>query len=53
MYSGMRLEEICGLRPAHDLVTRDGVYCFEIKARPEWDPKTEAGIRLVPTLMVA
>ncbi|WP_223564969.1 site-specific integrase [Agrobacterium tumefaciens] len=47
-FSGMRLEEICRLRPAHDLITRDGTYCFDIKKRDGWDPKSEAGARLVP-----
>ncbi|MGO8390552.1 DUF6538 domain-containing protein [Rhizobium ruizarguesonis] len=47
-FSGMRLEEICRIRPAHDLITRDGIYCFDIKEREGWDPKSEAGERLVP-----
>lgn len=48
LFSGLRLEEICRLRPDIDLVTRDRIYCFDIKARPGWDPKTEAGSRIVP-----
>jgi len=48
LHGGLRLEEIGRLRPDHDLVTRDGIYCFDIKARDGWDPKTEAGTRLVP-----
>ena len=48
LFSGLRLEEICRLRPDMDLIMRDKVYCFEIKARPDWDPKTEAGSRVVP-----
>jgi integrase len=48
LFSGMRLEEICRLRPDSDFITRDKVYCFDIKAREGWDPKTEAGTRLVP-----
>ncbi len=48
LYSGLRLEEIGRLRPHHDFVTRDGVWCFDIKARDGWDPKTEAGTRIVP-----
>ena len=48
LYSGLRLEEICRLRPPQDLVTIDGIYCFDIKKRDGWDPKTEAGTRLVP-----
>lgn len=48
LYSGMRLEEICRLRPAHDVVRKDGINCFNIVAREGWDPKTEAGTRLVP-----
>ena len=48
LHSGMRLEEICRLRPAHDIVRKDGTTCFNIVAREGWDPKTEAGTRLVP-----
>jgi integrase len=52
-YSGMRLEEICRLRP-QDIVTVDGVTSFQIQEHSEsspggfWSPKTEAGARLVP-----
>lgn len=49
LHSGMRLEEICRLRPAHDIITENGVACFHIQSHPDgWDPKTEAGERKVP-----
>lgn len=48
LYSGMRLEEICRLRPHHDIAIRDGVYCFILQKRDDWDPKTEAGERVIP-----
>lgn len=48
LYSGMRLEEICRLRPHHDITVRDGIYSFIIQKRDGWDPKTEAGERIVP-----
>lgn len=48
LHSGMRLEEICRLRPDQDIVRRDGHYCFNIVAREGWDPKTECGTRLIP-----
>lgn len=48
LFSGLRLEEICRLRPDQDIIMRDRIYCFDIKARPGWDPKTEAGSRIVP-----
>jgi len=49
LHSGMRLEEICRLRPNHDIVTVDGVPCFKIQPHADgWDPKTEAGERRVP-----
>ena len=45
----MRLEEICRLRPAHDVITENGVACFKIQPHPDgWDPKTEAGERKIP-----
>lgn len=52
-YSGMRLEEICRLRP-QDIELVDGIQCFRVQEHPEsspggyWSPKTEAGARLVP-----
>lgn len=52
-YTGMRLEEICRLRPC-DIEKIDGVWCFNIqthkdeKGRIIWDPKTEAGARIIP-----
>jgi integrase len=48
LHSGLRLEEICRLRPDEDIIVRNGVDCFDIRARAGWDPKTEAGNRLVP-----
>lgn len=49
LHSGMRLEEICRLRPDHDIITENGVACFHIQPHPDgWDPKTEAGERKVP-----
>ena len=48
LHSGMRLEEICRLRPSIDIITRDGTLCFDIATREGWDPKSEAGTRLIP-----
>ncbi len=49
LHSGMRLEEICRLRPAEDIERINGVACFVIQKHPDgWDPKTEAGERKVP-----
>ncbi len=48
LHSGMRLEEICRLRPAIDILVKDGVTCFNIAKRDGWDPKTEAGTRIIP-----
>jgi len=48
LHSGMRLEEICRLRPGIDIITKDGMPCFDITARDGWDPKTESGTRLIP-----
>lgn len=48
LHSGMRLEEICRLRPSIDIIVKDRITCFKISARDGWDPKTEAGIRLIP-----
>ncbi len=48
LHSGMRLEEICRLRPGIDITIKDGLPCFEITPRDGWDPKTEAGTRLIP-----
>ncbi|WP_454017668.1 DUF6538 domain-containing protein [Azospirillum sp. Marseille-Q6669] len=51
LHSGLRLEEICRLRPGpeQDLQVLHGVPCFVIQPHPDgWDPKTEAGERLVP-----
>lgn len=52
-YSGMRLEEICRLRPK-DIEEIEGVLCFNIQVhfdkngREIWNPKTEAGERIIP-----
>jgi integrase len=48
LHSGMRLEEICRLRPSVDIITKDGTPCFDIAPREGWDPKTESGIRIIP-----
>ncbi|TBD12082.1 site-specific integrase (plasmid) [Rhizobium ruizarguesonis] len=48
LHSGMRLEEICRLRPAIDIIVKDGLPCFGITAREGWDPKTESGTRVIP-----
>ncbi len=48
LHGGMRLEEICRLRPDVDIITRDAIPCFNITPREGWDPKTEAGARIIP-----
>ncbi len=49
LFSGMRLEEICRLRPAYDIKAVDGISCFDICEHPDgWTPKSEAGTRVVP-----
>jgi integrase len=49
LFSGMRLEEICRLRPAYDIKAVDGILCFDICEHPDgWTPKSEAGTRVVP-----
>lgn len=48
LHSGMRLEEICRLRPPIDIIVKDGMPCFDITTRDGWDPKTESGTRLIP-----
>jgi integrase len=48
LHTGMRLEEICRLRPAHDFAIKDGIYCLVIQEREGWDPKSEAGARVIP-----
>ncbi|WP_155243258.1 site-specific integrase [Brucella anthropi] len=48
LHSGMRLEEICRLRPATDIIVKDGAPCFDISPREGWDPKTESGTRIIP-----
>lgn len=48
LHSGMRLEEICRLRPGIDIIVKDGMPCFDIAPREGWDPKTESGTRIIP-----
>jgi integrase len=49
LHSGMRLEEICRLRPGEDIQSINGVASFVIQKHPDgWDPKTEAGERKIP-----
>lgn len=50
MWSGMRLEEACRIRPEHDIHEVDGIPFFFIQEQdtPKWSPKTEAGERAVP-----
>jgi integrase len=51
MFAGLRLEEICRLRPAHDVVEIDGIHAFKIQEHDEpdaWSPKSDAGERVVP-----
>ena len=49
MYTGMRLEEVCRLRPGKDVTSMDGFPFFLVQdqADPPWSPKTEAGERAV------
>ncbi|PLK71892.1 hypothetical protein C0V73_07270 [Rhizobium sp. TH135] len=37
LHTGMRLEEICRLRPAHDIIIRNGTLCIDIKPHLEED----------------
>jgi len=54
-YTGMRLEEICRLR-VQDIQSIHGIDCINVQEHQAregapweaWDPKTEAGARLVP-----
>lgn len=52
-YTGMRLEEICRLRPC-DIHEVDGVLCFDVRIHRDadgkevWNPKSEAGERVIP-----
>ncbi len=49
LHSGMRIEEICRLRPSEDIRLENGIHCFVLQPHPDgWDPKTEAGERKVP-----
>lgn len=52
MWSGMRVEEICRLRPVADVDEHDGVPVLLIEKQssplPEWSPKSQAGARAVP-----
>ncbi|MBR0559732.1 tyrosine-type recombinase/integrase [Neokomagataea anthophila] len=52
-YTGMRVEEICRLRPK-DIEKIDDILCFHLQIHEAendqtfWDPKTEAGERIIP-----
>ena len=52
MFTGMRLEEICRLRPIADLSVVEGVPLLlvqeQLEPPPPWSPKSEAGERTVP-----
>jgi integrase len=48
LHSGMRLEEICRLRPADDIQELEGIPCFVIQEQGDWSPKSDAGVRIVP-----
>jgi integrase len=48
-YSGMRMEEICRLRPRYDFEQHDGRWMMIIQRHPDgWSPKTDSGERAVP-----
>jgi len=48
LHSGMRLEEICRLRP-QDVEKVGDIPCFNIREHPDgWLPTTESGERLAP-----
>lgn len=54
LHTGMRLEEICRLRPSLDIVIKNALPCIDIKPHLKqegwapWDPKTGSGIRIIP-----
>ena len=50
MYTGMRLEEVCRLRPGTDIRMEDGVPHLLVQEQdaPPWSPKSEAGERAIP-----
>jgi len=48
LHSGMRLEEICRLRPVLDIQDLEGIPCFLIQEQGDWSPKSDAGVRIVP-----
>jgi len=49
LHSGMRVEEIARLRPDADIDVIDGVPVFRIQPHSDgWEPKSEAGERVVP-----
>ena len=49
LFSGLRLEEICRLRPFEDIGDIEGVPVFRVQTQPDgWTPKSEAGERVVP-----
>jgi len=49
-YSGMRLEEICRLRPSVDFERHDGKWFILVQRHKDdsWKPKTDAGERAIP-----
>ena len=50
MFTGMRLEELCRLRPGTDIRMENGTVFLLVQEQkdPTWSPKTEAGERAVP-----
>lgn len=52
LHSGMRLEEICRLRPGLDIQNREGIPCFVIQEQGDWRPKSDAGVRIVPVHII-
>ena len=49
LFSGLRIEEICRLRPSDDVAEIEGVPAFKVQTHPDgWSPKSEAGERVVP-----
>ena len=50
MFTGMRLEEVCRLRPGTDIRVEEGVLLLLVQEQedPPWSPKSEAGERAVP-----
>lgn len=52
LFTGMRLEEICRLRPGTDVALIEGAHLLlvqeQLEPPPPWSPKSEAGERAVP-----